>query len=220
MVFFEESGKEALKSGVIGFEINLVAKSLPASPAFRDFVLPFKSQCGPIETAFSFSLISKIAHPLGLYVWCHGHIEGERLTRFILSLQRKPKSTPSSNLIQISDRLGGYPSGLSRLWPTMAEQQAEYRAEFTGMITEPRRWRLKIKRSKLPKKVAAFTLDQEEIHLQNPREKTDVLVTFFSAQSEYLLQIKSVLDLKLDEACFESASEQLWRKANSLFINK
>jgi hypothetical protein len=219
MVFFAESSKE-LKSGVVGFEITLVAKNLQLTSELREFVLPFKSRCGEIETAFDLSFISKKAHPLGVYVQCHGHIDGDRISHFILYLQRKPKSSPPPNLTQTSEKLGGYPSGLLNFFPIMGGQQTQCRASFKGLVIEPKSWPLKITRYKLSKKVGAFTLEQEEINFENKRDETKAVITFMPGESRYFLQIKSTVAVKLNDACFESASEQLWEKANSLFSKK
>lgn len=224
MVFFSETMNEVRTgSGVAGFNISLSAKSLQITPALLEFVSPYKLRCGTVENAFTLGFISKKAFPLGVYVRCHGHIEGEKLTRFVLSLERKPKSSPPSRLAQTSDQLGGYPSGFLKFLTTIGDQQTQWHASLKAFVNEMKRGPLKIKitKHKFPKKVGVFRLEQEEIHLENEADKTEVTVSFRpESENAYFLEIESTVDARLNDACFENISEQLWNKANSLFLKK
>jgi hypothetical protein len=68
--------------------------------------------------------------------------------------------------------------------------------------------------------VGAFTLEQEEMHFENKRDKIKAIITLVPGENEYFLQFNSTVNIKLNDACFENASEQLWVKAGSLFGKK
>jgi hypothetical protein len=221
MEFFSESQSELKKSNVVGFGILLFSENLPLTSKLREYVSPFILPCGKIETAFDFGFISKKEAPLGVHVVCHGHIVEDRINHFVFSLGRKPKSSPPANLVQASEKLGGYPTGFFQFLSILDGQQIQCRATINALVGEPKRWPLKIKRHNISKKVGAFTLEQEEIRLENKRDKTDVKITFRPEdKSNYMLVIDSKIDVKLDDACFENASEQLWNKAKSIFGKK
>jgi hypothetical protein len=219
MVFFSESPKE-LKSGVFGFGITLITKNLRLTPELRAFVLPFKSKCGQIETAFDFGFLSRKASPLGLYVGVHGHINEGQLPHFLLHLGRKPASPPPAHIIQTSQKLGGYPSGFLKLIATLDAQTTECHATFKALIVDSKRWTVELARPKLPKKIGQFEIEHEAIHFENKHGKTKAEIAYLPGERLPKLNINSTVNVNLDSDCFESASEQLWVKVNSLFETK
>src|SRR6266498_5612352 len=116
MDFFSETSDA---DGLIGLAITLRSKDLRFTDSFQELVSPFKSRCGGIETAFDLPFLSKTKPPLGVYCLCHGHIVENKLQHFIITLRRKPKSEAPQEMAQTSDRLGGYPAGLSKVWSAL-----------------------------------------------------------------------------------------------------
>ena len=217
MDFFSESSDP---NGLVGLSITLRSKDLDFTPAFREFVLPFKSRCGEIETAFDLPFLSNTKPPLGVYCLCHGHIIENKLRHFLISLRRKPKSEAPQGMIQASDKLGGYPVGLLRLWSALGEQEVNRRTSLKVAIVKPKRWPLKSVVQKMPIKVGGFRLEEQELRLKNAKLRTDAVITFSPSISEYALEINSEVTEKFNPACFDEVGEQLWSKATSLFERK
>ncbi|HLX95150.1 MAG TPA: hypothetical protein VKU37_05345 [Verrucomicrobiae bacterium] len=218
MIFFAESAKE-LDSGVIGFELRLWARDLPLSHEMRELAAPFKCDCTGKGTGFEFGGISKKGFPFGLHFVCHCHIEGDKLEYFVLSLGRKPKSEPPPELLRTSNELGGYPTAFLKLISAMKEQEIQCRAFLSTLVSDTKRWPIKIKPQKLPKKIGGFTFSENEIDFETNREETKVAMRFQPGPG-FILDIRSNVNVKLDKTCFETASEQLWDKARPLFGKK
>jgi hypothetical protein len=89
-----------------------------------------------------------------------------------------------------------------------------------AVVLNPKRWPLKIKKRKSAEKIGGFKMEQEEIRLKNSKNHTDTVVTFRTDISSYVIQIKSTIPAKINDACFENVSEQLWNKVQALFLKK
>jgi len=218
MVFFAESIKAKNGSGVIGLRATLRANNLQLPQELPKYVSAFISECEQNEKAFTIGFLSEKPYPLGFYIWCHGHIESERITHFSISLGRKPKAEPPQKLIEDSKKLGGYPLGFSEFISIMGSHKIKGEASLVAVIADSKRWHLKFEKSKLPKKVGAFKLECEDITFENNADK--VKVSFMPDERTFCLEINSRVEMNLSDSCFDDLSEILWEKANSLFIKK
>jgi hypothetical protein len=218
MNFFAEVAEE-LESGVIGLDITLRSDEIPLTEAFRQLALPFKSKCGKIESAFDFGFLSDVEPPRGLHGVCHGHFEEKMLSHFLVALRRKPDSKPPENLRKASEQIGGK-NGMLKILSALEEPDVNWRASLEAVVLSPKRWPLKIKKRKSAEKIGGFKMEQEEIRLKNLKNHTDTVITFRSDISSYVIQIKSTIPAKLNNACFENVSEQLWDKVQALFLKK
>jgi len=215
--FFSETSDV---DGLIGLSLTLRSKDLEFTPAFREFVSPFKSKCGEIETAFDLTFLSKTKSPLGIYCFCHGHIIEDKLRHFLISLRRKPKSEPPQEMIQASEKLGGYPGGLSNFFSALGEQEVTWGASLHVAILKPKRWPLKASFQKMPRNVGSFRARQQELRLKNAKLNVNAVLTLSPDITGFALEINSDEVASSNTACFDEVGEQLWSKAKSLFDRK
>lgn len=217
MDFFSETSDV---DGLIGLTITLRSKDIQLTDSFQEFVAPFKSRCGEIETAFDFAFLSKTKPPLGVYCLCHGHIVENKLQHFLMTLRRKPKSEAPQEMAQASDKLGGYPTGLSNVWSALGEQEVKWRVTLRAAVVKPKRWPLKFPVPNMRSSSGGFKLEEQELRFKNPKQKVTAVFTFTPNMREYAVEINSEAQARLGGACFDEAGEQLWNKVAALFGKK
>lgn len=217
MDFFSETSDT---EGVIGLGITLRSRDLRLTDSFRELVSPFKSRCGEIEIAFDLAFLSKTKPPLGIYCICHGHIVEDKLQHFLIALGRKPKSEAPQEMVHTSERLGGYPTGLPKVWSALEEQEVKWRATLKVAIAKPKRWPLKFPAPGLQRSAAGFKLEEQELRFKNTKENVSAVFTFTPNMREYALEINATVEARFDATCFNEVGEQLWSKASALFGKK
>ena len=217
MDFFSETSDA---DGLIGLSITLRSKDIHLTDSFQNLVAPFKSRCGEVETAFDLAFLSKTKPPLGVYCLCHGHIVENKLQHFLITLRRKPKNEAPQEMAQTSDKLGGYPAGLSAIWSALGGQEVKWRATLTTAIVKPKRWPLKFPAPNMRSSSRGFRLEEQELRFKNPKQKVSAAFTFTPNMREYAVEINSEAEARLGGACFDEAGEQLWNRLNALFAKK
>jgi hypothetical protein len=209
-LFSEDFSK--LTSG-IGMGIIFRSEEVPLTKELRNLVSPFETRCGD-NPAFDISLLSEKEYPFGLYLYCHGHLSGDTMDHFQLSLARKPKKEAPPEFIEASRALGGIQNGMRQIFEALPKSQIEWQVSFdvgvinSALIPKKRSPRNKVDGLILNKEVLEYSLPPRDPE----SDAVEITVNFDVSAKTAFIETKSTMTFSLKEGVFDEISARIWKQ--------
>jgi len=217
MNLFTEDPK-FITEGLVGFELTIRSDNLNVTDAFREFVAPFQTRCGNIETAFDVAALSDVEEPLGLYLSCHGHTnESGIVDHFAITIRRKPSDPAPEEIVQTSKKLGGFENALKELIQAIGTQEIDARVSLEILVLKYKNWNPKVKKRRIPS-VPGFTYIDEDLTFESAEKDSKVIISI-NKTGTYTFKVSTKSKVLLDSDYIDRISNQLWETAQ-LFFNK
>ena len=215
MRLFSEKFEDMQSAGVVGMEVILAWKDLPLP---SNLIQIFDSNLiGKTEEGrgFNLFLISDTKPPFGLLCRCSGKIEKAKLSAFNLRLNRLPvDSPPPSDVLEQSNKLGGFPNGLNRLLKEFPDDPKLCEISLSAFITKGSKWAFKIQPRSIGQAVAPLKLVEEVFEFAATDSTT---ATIALAEDSIQIAATSNSELVLNDHCFDAACQSIWQKLTPLF---
>jgi len=213
MGYFSENAQDLRKCDALAMEVDLSWRDLILPESMRDYPEKFEGTCGNKGNPFHLFLISKVDPPFGLWSQVHGHVESGRLIYLQVNLDRKPtKRVPPEEWVKISDRLGGYPDGLNRLFSELQGQGGSCDAELRLFFQKSP---FKIARRRFrQKEISPFRAESETLTLLGPDDVE--LDIYFNDKGGLMVNIEARLDMEINQGCIETACAALREKLSPI----
>jgi hypothetical protein len=215
MEYFSEKAQDSGSRDWTAMEVDLLWENVPLTSRIEELAVKFKPAENSDFKSFDLIFISDVEPPFGVYCTCHGHIENGALSSFRAIMRRKPKLPPSSELIEASTSLGGYPVGLDAFFVEFKGHITECDADAVIVSSDAELVKLRPRSNE--EAVLPFKRKADNVTLEGPNG-ADVDIEFF--EEGVSLMPRADISLKMDGRCFEAACEALMLVISPIFTAK
>lgn len=214
VVFFQDLEEVPDLDAPIGHNLRVTFPRVNLPSGLLELAAETNVSCTDSKTAFNIHAFSQGLGVNGVHFRLHGHVEGDQITHFNLTLRRKPKGEPPAVISIGSEKVGGYPAVLERVFTLFPSTVVD--CEVIGeFITQ----RLPVSLTPKEKSFASFGLQHKSLFFKPDGDESDTAVELkvIPETKAAVVNITSLLKVTMGPSCIQEVCDVLWSKAKFLY---